>query len=349
MTDTARPASPASNSAAGPVSLPRIDAGLCVHSLCAVASCTKCITACPQGAWVFNDTALALDAAACDGCALCQAACPEGAIDFEPGLVSPLLDVVNETALAACERSGVAAGRGTIPCLHALGDRELAKCCERGVRKLITAQGDCASCSRATNDTLQEAVGRFTRLRASRGRKAFTHEAVGAADWERSRSAALAKRNDLDQSRRSLFTFSLPREPRGGPVAASGAVEGVGQLYRFSPRIDAARCTGCDACPRLCPHAAITLSRAGGGLAYRIQPASCTGCNLCVDVCEAEAVALESMVPAVQGVVVLSEGRCSKCGAPFHRPEGQGGEGGGAVCRICQKTNHAGRLFQVRP
>lgn len=335
---------------------PRIDPALCVHTLCALATCARCVEACPAGAWQFSDTALALDVSLCDGCGLCRPACPESAIDFGAQAFSPLIDVAEERVMLACDRSGVAAGRGVVPCVHAFGERELAQWGERGLRTVLVARGDCVSCPRATAETLEAAVEQLRALRASQGRKAFRLEEAPASRWSRTRREAEAQRHDLDQGRRRLFTFSLAAEVRGAVSGRTGEGAEAGRLARHAPLIDPGRCTGCDACARVCPHSSIALSREASGLAYRIQPATCTGCHLCADVCDSAAVKVEHMAPAAARVVVLSEHHCMKCGAPFHQPAREPEpadlahevEQSGTVCRICAKTSHASKLFQVR-
>lgn len=60
--------------------IPEIIAERCVHSLCEVASCTRCVDACPQEAWILDDASLKIDTSRCDGCGLCVTACTESAL-----------------------------------------------------------------------------------------------------------------------------------------------------------------------------------------------------------------------------------------------------------------------------
>ncbi len=62
------------------LTIPEMIAERCVHSLCEVASCTRCVDACPREAWVLDDASLKIDTARCDGCGLCVAACTESAL-----------------------------------------------------------------------------------------------------------------------------------------------------------------------------------------------------------------------------------------------------------------------------
>ena len=60
--------------------IPEVIAERCVHSLCEVASCARCVEACPREAWSLDDACLKIDTARCDGCGLCVAACTESAL-----------------------------------------------------------------------------------------------------------------------------------------------------------------------------------------------------------------------------------------------------------------------------
>jgi ferredoxin len=60
--------------------IPEIIPERCVHSLCEVAACTRCVDACPRHAWILDDASLRIDTKLCDGCGLCISACPEAAL-----------------------------------------------------------------------------------------------------------------------------------------------------------------------------------------------------------------------------------------------------------------------------
>lgn len=336
-----------------PPILPQIDAERCVHALCATASCQKCVVACPRAALTLTQSALGLDQAACDGCGLCQPACPETAISCAAVAGAPLVDGERKVAMAACLPSGVVSGPGAIPCLNALGERELMAFASDGVASLIISRAVCGSCPRATERTLERAVAAVNRLLAA-GNAARTPNGMAVhdlsqAEWSRMRDAIKSRRYDLDQSRRALFRSLLGSSTDAECSAQARRVEqGRPMLARFAPRIDEAVCVGCDACARFCPHGVIELVHPGTGMpTYRIEAAQCTGCQVCVDVCEVKAVAVEEFASTEAYCVRLDEHQCVKCGVPFHVPA-QKKEDGVSVCRICRRTNHAGRLFQVR-
>ena len=55
------------------------------------------------------------------------------------------------------------------------------------------------------------------------------------------------------------------------------------------PRIDAARCTGCERCVELCPTQALAQVADKAVLLYSDR---CTFCTLCADICTVNAIAL---------------------------------------------------------
>lgn len=337
--------------------LPEIDGDKCVHGLCATASCTACVTACPRRAFSMTDDALTFEAALCDGCGLCRPACPESAITFEGVSFDPYLDQDNATALYACDQSLAGRGTGVVPCLHAIGERDLEEAADAGIKDIVTARGSCAACPRATPRTFELALARLNLRRLSRRRSPLAHRDVPPAAWSRARQQASERGNDIDQSRRGWLGITLKSMPASVPaVAHAGAAGGADALFRFVPHLDQSRCDGCDACTRICPHGVISLKSDASGQGYSIDAEACTGCHLCADVCEPNAITLLEMAQAAVTHVALASAKCSKCGAPFHRPSagvlapsaGHGQRKNTEICRICQKKNHAGLLFQVR-
>ena len=114
------------------------------------------------------------------------------------------------------------------------------------------------------------------------------------------------------------------------------------EVALWAPRIDGARCNGCDACLHACAHDALKL--APKSRAYVIDAAACTGCNACVDACDRAAVRVTAGAVVEQWRIVLAEGRCRACGAVFHRPER--GEAP-SLCPVCETSGHHRSLYQV--
>lgn len=315
--------------------LPEIDGEACVHALAPRASCQACVEACPAGALVLGDDSLGLDEARCTACGLCVPACPRGAV-----ALSRPVEIVegrpHRQAFAACQRAGT--GLSGPACLHALGPRDLDALAEAGVAQLTVTSATCEGCTAGADPSaLNRAAEAHRLVRHSRGLPAVTLAWQDLPAFRRARSRALEVADSVDQARRRLLrVVRLPQfeaAPQGPPVAA------------VSPIIDAALCTGCDACARICPDGALRLERREAPR-YDIDPACCTGCRLCIDVCESRAIRLVPLGPGAPVSVPLSAFRCRACGVPGHRPSAAGSDTAD-LCRICAVTGHHSKLFQV--
>jgi ferredoxin len=319
----------------------------CVHALSPVASCQLCVEACPTNAWILTDESLGLREDLCDGCGLCAAACPEEAIE---SILPQVLHAIAkpDLALAACERGDVGKGAGVLPCLHALGLGDLVRLYNTGVRRLVLSRGDCETCPRSHTGALPQALGRVNELLADRALPPLITTELPAAEW---RAEAISARQP---NRRALFS-AFRKFAVSAAVVADNADPAVAvhlpewtnsRLVPVGPVIDGARCEACDACRRICPHQVITLlSATADGPAYEINALRCTGCGLCVDICEVDAVTLTEWHRNRIARLALDELRCDSCGNPYHGLRKSGADR--SLCRICSRSNHYTKLFQV--
>lgn len=330
-----------------PANVPEVDADRCVLSRVVAASCRACIDACPRDAFIDGDEALVLDTEACDGCAICTAACPQGAIVMDrPAVAVSSNDGI--AAFAACREAVTSAGRGVMPCLHAIGVDELAGLAARGVRHLVLAHADCAACKPALHGgPIDQGIADVQRLLADRGKEPMQVTRLAAPQWRQQRDEAMVP------SRRGFLLGRVAVRPQAaGPqdhrvraglaLPASGAKAPV---QPFVPSIDSTRCTACDACARICPEAAIRLEADNDTAAYVIEPARCSGCKLCLDVCDQEAVRIDRWGYQDSVRLHLDTRRCASCGNAYRELDGS--DAGQRLCRICAATRPNQHLFQV--
>ncbi|MCN4144032.1 MAG: 4Fe-4S dicluster domain-containing protein [Thiohalomonas sp.] len=349
------------------VRLPEINADDCVHTLCNDSDCHACAAACPTDAWILNDDNLGLDIEACNGCGLCIPACPGGAlhIDF-PWIIRTL--GYRMVALFACERSDVKESNAVIPCVHALGQRQLLQLYKAGIEHILLATDECSHCSyfeskKQQSETIYSRVEQLNDLLAERNKpvmKLLKHSyrvwnKIYNSDEAINPGTQLSRRNFLrgggQQFREQLVLIdplNLPEYrtiPLGQLLPES---ENTDIKWPWVPILDSAQCNGCNACMRLCPTNALQLvvDEDQNSALYKIDPINCTGCDLCCSVCETNAISINSWSYAEIYTIHLSENKCSACGNTFHLPE-QNTQSEQDLCRICQNHNHSNKLFQV--
>lgn len=340
-----------------PMTLPTVIADRCVHTKLTQASCQSCVDACPVNAWVMDDESLGIDTEACDDCGLCAAACPQGAI-VSQRVMSALEGEGRSTALFACEMAGIDGNEGIIPCLHALGLQELLKIYRSGTRHLSVANGDCTSCVRSKALRIRDLVEQLNSVLAHRNLATISLKVLPSGQWKQRLKETrrepvgpvLSRRNFFRMAAESSITIGmdiagLQEEKTFIPPGKQLPRTRLSDIVPFVPRIDPAKCNGCDACARLCPQGAISMCTSDGNPQYSLDAESCTGCAICLDVCNRKAVSVGYWEPQVQFALHLTAQRCRACGAPFHSPVGR--ESKVDLCFVCTETNHARDLYQV--
>ncbi|MGD1983537.1 MAG: 4Fe-4S binding protein [Chromatiaceae bacterium] len=331
--------------------VPQAAPGRCVHERAGVASCRRCVTACPRDAWQLDDDELMIDTEACDGCGLCVAACPEGVLSQAGVSPDPYAGMV-ELSLS-CERVKSGADDWRLRCVHAVGLPWVAWLYRTGLRQIGLRIGDCEACERRTDAGLTHSVARFNKVLARRGLSQIgLHTLDGDAvanDSEgrlpRQGGPALSRRGFL---RRMISATAVPAvdptEASWKPPGSHLPSAGEKGLALFVPEIDPHRCNGCDACLRVCSHAALSCER-GATDAYVIAADACTGCGLCSDICDRDAISVNQDAVVSQTIIPLAAGRCKVCGIRFHKPDT--GSIGDTLCQICSRVDHKRNLYQV--
>jgi ferredoxin len=289
---------------------------------------------------------LGLAEEACDGCGLCAPACPEQAIAVDIG--SPLYSLADQDrAFVACEQAQASTAKGVLPCLNALGARDLARLYRDGIRQLFISRGRCEECALGCTTTFAGAVGNVNRLLADRALPLITVILCDAAQW---RSEVQRARQP---SRRALFSglrqpelLETAEAEHHSPAAALLPGRKDGGLVQWRPAIEPSLCDGCDACAQICPHHVISLVREQrDAFGYAINGQRCTNCGLCAGICARNAVTVIAWPNRSTDRIELHERRCKACGCQYHFPAS--GKSVGEYCPACSQSERHYKLFQV--
>jgi len=339
---------------------PEISADHCVHTQLGNASCQACVSACPHEAWILGNNALGLDEAACNGCGLCVPACPTGALQTHfPYTIRHIGG--QAVALFGCERSAARGTEACLPCIHSLGIRQLLLLHTSGISRLLLAENDCDTCSNHPKQGLEQRVEQLNILLRERHRPPMRILYRPARVWKAvlkqealiARGTRLGRRAFLASacSSRILEEQMISMDPLNRPECRTVApglllgTETANQRLPWVPRIKATRCTGCDACIKLCPAEALQLESGESGSCYRMNAPRCSGCGICVDLCTEEAIELQAWKKWEHKSLALSDATCNRCGNEFHVPVDSKLNDTG-LCPVCRSSGSK-RLFQV--
>lgn len=214
---------------------------------------------------------------------------------------------------------------------------EIAAAYLAGTRRAITFSESAAAALRDFNAllTTRAAAPFVVRAAAPTGRAARRYAQLEEEDRR------LSRRRD------ALRPLQPSLEAEGSALARIQTFNGAdAPLYTVAPEIDPKRCTGCDACLRVCPEDVLTHINEGAGQSwYKVTAGACDACGLCESVCDMSAIKVETMIPAPADIP-LREWRCAACGVSVHVPLLQP-ETEGDLCPPCRRAQHHKKLFQV--
>jgi len=357
------------------VSIPEFRAARCVRYRYRYSECARCLDACPHDAIRLSDTRATIDADRCRNCALCVSACRTGAFaadGFKP------IDMLRQAIKAehfsiACAPSGHEAD-AIVPCLGALDASLLAYLEKRRLPTTLLGASLCADCAHGAKGAAQLAANleAVAELRA-----AATPDAWLPINVVADTSAPPNEKPRFASSRRHLFRRLLSRgvdevtaavepKPAAEPVPDKAIRPGAyalteqrellqivtgrkdGQPFRVAihealPALDitiAPGCTVCEACFRVCPTGAISITENPGDWALMFQRDRCVGCAVCLEVCQPrvlDAVASFDLTPdqPARALISLAKQRCKRCDRFFVSPHPE------ETCRVCSDDQDA--------
>ncbi|GAO01470.1 ferredoxin [Anaeromyxobacter sp. PSR-1] len=337
-------------------------ASRCLNARQPRRACDAC-TACPTGALRIAP-GLAVDAHLCAGCGLCAASCPAGGLEK----AGPTAADVRARGREGERLELVCSARGDrrstrapgvealleVGCLASLSTELLfVLAAEHG--SVWLDDSGCAACELgSTRPAAERAANLAKRMLAGWGRE--------RAILSYTRDDALLERRphpvrDLGDARpratRRQFLSIRRRPDRDGLARGAGRADllacGLRSLGRPTvaaslppdrfARIRVVRsCSGCGACAKICPTAALRAAASPSRFVLELTPAACLGpaCGVCALACPIGAISTDAPADTSwlsgdgETIADLPMTSCDEC----HAPVAQGGDG---LCESCRK------------
>ncbi len=283
-----------------------------------LASCTRCVEACPHNA--LKGKPPRLDTRSCTGCAACASACPLRVLSPPSATPSSL---ARGLQLLRRDYGGpavlVAVCRGTLPQLP-----ERLDPLEGGALPVFLPV-ECPGWLTPFHAVEAGLHGFHTAILCSgEALERCSGELPLRAMEDLPSTVFLGLHTSLESLAGSIRSVEPIPRARTGPsllLSLSG-----GRMLRAPlagiVRVDREKCILCNACSRACPEGALRLVSDSSGTRLVFRHDSCTGCTLCEEACPVGAIRVEHALD--RGIagrpVVLAEdevARCRRCGRPI--------------------------------
>ena len=205
-------------------------------------------------------------------CGLCVPVCPGGALHIHfPYIIRSFGD--QKIALFACEYSGINETADTLPCIHALGLRQLLLLYNADINHLLVETADCGKCTRHHQPDIHHQLEQLNSLLHERKKpvmKIFQRSSklwmsIFNIDDMSNQSPQIPRRHFLRGAihLHQLLSVTDPlNNPKFQTIPAGQLlpiVENTELHWPYSPQLNENRCNGCDACIKLCPTDALQL------------------------------------------------------------------------------------------
>ncbi|AXS84107.1 4Fe-4S dicluster domain-containing protein [Marinobacter sp. Arc7-DN-1] len=338
--------------------LPELRNSRCVRYRFRYSQCSDCADNCPSEALTLGEEGVELDATRCSSCGLCVAACPVGAFRQPTFPTAALAKPAEKRLSVACKPSGEK-GDLLIPCLGDIEPALLASLSLRKIAVTLRGAGHCAECAYAPQGAevlriLLEGMQALAESASTQSTLPVLSESVGGSGYRADRRQFFRRFSNraVENFRAEDSLEVVPQQAiRAAPhfvparrKLAETVLEQLGGIDAASPLPAlfgvavvtpiAGRCTGCEACARVCPTGALKIDETENRWVLRFDAARCVGCGVCIEACGAQALQIEPRwypgpVEPDSPLHELGRCRCESCGRFFIGLEGEG-------CPVCR-------------